>query len=298
MYSGIRNSTIWQYFWADSIPPTPMFLDEYCTTCWSIPTCQQQYSSSFSFGTSPYEFHQDQKCFRSTTSIVLQHLGQTGCILRCTVHILIAYSGAYSGAGHILGTYTHVHTGCILTAYWTHTHVHTSSIQKEVKLLISQMMFLSSSCAVECALWYCLVVKTLTYSYWSMAIDNAATETATGVEESTAADDHLTTMWCCSASPQLQIQHSILHTWITFNASKDRTRTLHCTPMSLHIALLCHCMLQSHASVWSRGEGEEQEGLKIHSIKGMEVLCSQGKRMYTLYWRESPWEWERSARLD
>ena len=77
---------------------------------------------------------------------------QTGCILRCTVHILIAYSGAYSGAGHILGTYTHVHTGCILTAYWTHTHVHTSSIQIEVKLLISQMMFLSSSCAVECAL--------------------------------------------------------------------------------------------------------------------------------------------------
>ena len=36
------------------------------------------------------------------------------------------------------------------------------------------------------------------------------------------------------------------------------------------------------------GEGEEQAGLKIHSIKGLEVLCSQGSRMYTLHWRESP----------
>lgn len=36
------------------------------------------------------------------------------------------------------------------------------------------------------------------------------------------------------------------------------------------------------------GEGEEQAGLKIHSIKGTEVLCSQGSRMYTLHWRESP----------
>ena len=36
------------------------------------------------------------------------------------------------------------------------------------------------------------------------------------------------------------------------------------------------------------GEGEEQAGIKIHSIKGSEVLCSQGSRMYTLHWRESP----------
>ena len=35
-------------------------------------------------------------------------------------------------------------------------------------------------------------------------------------------------------------------------------------------------------------EGEEDSGLKVDRIRGMEVLCSQGSRTYTLHWRESP----------
>ena len=36
------------------------------------------------------------------------------------------------------------------------------------------------------------------------------------------------------------------------------------------------------------GEGDEEQGIKVEKIEGMEVLCRQGTRMFTLYWRESP----------
>jgi len=34
-------------------------------------------------------------------------------------------------------------------------------------------------------------------------------------------------------------------------------------------------------------EGEEKDGLRIEKIRDKEVLCSQGGRTFTLYWRES-----------
>jgi len=35
-------------------------------------------------------------------------------------------------------------------------------------------------------------------------------------------------------------------------------------------------------------EGEEKKGLMVEKIKGTEVLCRKGKRLFTLRWRESP----------
>jgi hypothetical protein len=35
-------------------------------------------------------------------------------------------------------------------------------------------------------------------------------------------------------------------------------------------------------------EGEEQDGIRVEKINGMEVLCRKGSRSYTLSWRESP----------
>ena len=35
-------------------------------------------------------------------------------------------------------------------------------------------------------------------------------------------------------------------------------------------------------------EGEEKAGLTVEKIKGTEVLCRKGKRLFTLRWRESP----------
>jgi len=36
------------------------------------------------------------------------------------------------------------------------------------------------------------------------------------------------------------------------------------------------------------GEGEEKKGIRVEKINGMEVLCRQGSRQFTLHWRESP----------
>jgi hypothetical protein len=36
------------------------------------------------------------------------------------------------------------------------------------------------------------------------------------------------------------------------------------------------------------GEGEEKKGIRVEKINGMEVLCRQGNRQFTLHWRESP----------
>jgi len=36
------------------------------------------------------------------------------------------------------------------------------------------------------------------------------------------------------------------------------------------------------------GEGDEEQGIKVEKIEGMEVLCRKGAKLFTLYWRESP----------